>query len=126
MEIPLVGIVPAGYPKEVFEDLAEKIEIPEWITRGKNRENLFCIQVEGKSMIDAYIDEGDIVILEKTQTASSGEMVLALLDDNSITLKRLKLEKDKILLVPENPDFKSIEVKSLRIIGKVIGIIRRY
>ena len=126
IEIPLVGLVPAGYPKEVFEDMVEKIEIPEWIAREKSKENLFCIQIEGKSMIDAYIDDGDIVILEKTQTASPGEMVLALLDDGSITLKRLKSGKNGILLVPENPDFKPIKVENLRIIGKVIGVIRKY
>jgi repressor LexA len=126
IEIPLVGLVPAGYPKEVFEDLEEKIEVPEWIARGKREESLFCIQVEGKSMVDAYIDDGDIVILEKTQTASSGEMVLALLDDGSVTLKRLRLEKNEVYLVPENPDFKPIKVEELRIIGKVIGVIRRY
>lgn len=125
-EIPLVGLVPAGHPKEVFENFAEKIEIPEWMARGKKEENLFCIQVEGKSMIDAYINEGDIVLIEKTQTASSGEMVLALLDDGSVTLKRLKLKKDGVYLIPENPDFRAIKVKELRIIGKVIGVIRKY
>ncbi|MCP2519809.1 transcriptional repressor LexA [Candidatus Aminicenantes bacterium AC-708-M15] len=126
IEIPLVGLVPAGYPKEVFENLGENIEIPEWISRGKSKKNLFCIQVEGKSMIDAYIDDGDIVILEKANTASSGEMVLALLDDGSVTLKRLKLEKDGIYLIPENPEFKPIKIENLKIIGKVIGVIRRY
>ena len=125
VRVPLVGLVPAGQPKEVFDVSGEAVEVPEWMV-GRRRDNIFCINVEGKSMVDAYIDDGDRVLVERTNTASSGEMVVALLDDGTITLKRLRLDNGRILLVPENPDFKPIEVKELKILGRVIGVLRKY
>lgn len=77
-------------------------------------------------MIDAYIDDGDLVVIERTDVANSGEMVVALLEDGSVTLKRLRREKDRVLLVPENPAFQPIEVKEVRIVGRVVGVIRKY
>ncbi|MFQ5721501.1 MAG: transcriptional repressor LexA [Candidatus Aminicenantales bacterium] len=125
VRIPLVGLVPAGQPREVFDVSGEAVEVPEWMV-GRRRGNIFCINVEGKSMIDAYIDDGDRVLVERSNTASSGEMVVALLDDGTITLKRLRLDNGHISLVPENPDFEPIKVKELRILGRVIGVLRKY
>lgn len=123
--VPLVGLVPAGHPRETFEISGEGLDVPAWMV-GRKRGNIFCIQVEGKSMVDAYIDDGDRVLLERTNTTNSGEMVVALLDDGSVTLKRLRLEKGKAFLVPENPDFDEIEVEELRVLGRVIGVLRKY
>ena len=123
--VPLAGLVPAGQPKEVFDVSGEAVEIPEWMV-GRKRGNIFCIRVDGKSMVDAYIDDGDWVLVERTNSASSGETVVALLDDDSVTLKRLKIEDGDVLLVPENPEFKPIEVRELRILGRVIGVLRKY
>jgi repressor LexA len=125
VRVPLVGVAPAGRPEEVFDSLGESVEVPEWMV-GRRRGNVFCIRVAGKSMVDAYIDDGDRVLLERTNTASSGEMVVARLDDGSVTLKRLRREDGRIFLVPENPDFKPIEVKELRVVGRVIGLLRKY
>ena len=125
VRVPLVGLVPAGQPREAFDVSGEAVEVPEWMV-GRKKGNIFCINVEGKSMIDAYIDDGDRVLVERTNTASSGEMVVALLDDGTITLKRLRLNNGQIFLVPENPDFKPIKVKKLRILGRVIGLLRKY
>ncbi len=125
LRVPLVGLVPAGQPREVFDVSGEAVEVPEWMV-GRRKGNIFCINVEGKSMIDAYIDDGDRVLVERTNTASSGEMVVVLLDDGTITLKRLRLDNGHIFLVPENPDFKPIKVKELRILGRVIGVLRKY
>ncbi|MFO7981482.1 MAG: transcriptional repressor LexA [Candidatus Aminicenantes bacterium] len=125
VQVPLAGLVPAGDPKEVFDTSEDAVDIPEWML-GPKKGNVFCVQVEGKSMVDAFIDDGDRVLLERTNTASSGEMVVAILDDGSITLKRLKLEKGNVFLVPENPEFKPIRVSELRIIGRVIGVLRKY
>lgn len=125
VRLPLVGLVPAGTPREMFDTLGETVEVPAWFS-GRRRGNLFCLRVTGKSMIDAYIDDGDLVVIERTEVANSGEMVVALLEDGSVTLKRLRREKDRVLLVPENPAFKPIEVKELRIVGRVVGVIRKY
>lgn len=123
--VPLVGLVPAGQPREAFEISGEGLDVPAWMV-GRKRGNIFCIQVEGKSMVDAYIDDGDRVLLERTSTTNSGEMVVALLSDGSVTLKRLRLEKGKAFLVPENPDFEEIEVEELKVLGRVIGVLRKY
>ncbi|MCX8160170.1 MAG: transcriptional repressor LexA [Candidatus Saccharicenans sp.] len=125
VRLPLVGLVPAGTPREMFDTLGETVEVPSWFASRKQG-NLFCLRVTGKSMIDAYIDDGDLVVIEQTEVASSGEMVVALLEDGSVTLKRLRREKDRVLLVPENPAFRPIEVKELRIVGRVVGVIRKY
>lgn len=125
LRLPLVGLVPAGSPREMFDTLGESVEIPAWFA-GRKSGNLFCLKVTGKSMIDAYIDDGDLVVIERTETANSGEMVVALLEDGTVTLKRLRREKDRVLLVPENPAFKPIEAKEVRIVGRVAGVIRKY
>jgi repressor LexA len=125
VRVPLLGPVPAGSPKEIFDLPGEAVDVPDWMV-GRRRGNVFCLKVEGKSMIDAYIDDGDRVVLERTDTASAGEMIVARLDDGSVTLKRLRRDKDRFLLVPENPDFKPIEVKALRVLGRVIGVLRKY
>ncbi len=125
VQVPLAGLVPAGDPKEVFDISDDAVDVPEWML-GRKQGNVFCVQIEGKSMADAYIDHGDRVLLERTHTANSGEMVVAVLEDGSITLKRLKLDKGKIFLVPENPEFKPIQVSELKIIGRVIGVLRKY
>lgn len=125
VKVPLLGFVPAGYPREVFDTSGDAVDVPEWMV-GRKRGNVFCVQVEGKSMVDAYIDDGDRVLLERTSSANSGEMVVAFLDDGSITLKRLKLDNGNISLVPENPEFEPIAVKKLRVLGRVIGVLRKY
>ena len=125
VRVPLVGFVPAGQPKEVFDVSGEAVEVPEWMVCRK-KGNIFCIHVEGKSMVDAYIDDRDRVLVERTNSASSGDMVVALLDDDSVTLKRLRIENGNISLVPENPKFEPIKVRELRVLGKVIGVLRKY
>jgi repressor LexA len=125
VKVPLVGVAPAGRPQEVFDSLGETVDIPDWLV-GRRRGSVFCIRVTGKSMVDAYIDDGDRVLLERTDTANSGEMVVARLDDGSVTLKRLRRENGRIFLVPENPEFAPVEVKELRVVGRVIGLLRKY
>lgn len=125
VKVPLVGFVPAGHPREMFDTSGDAVDVPKWML-GRKKGNVFCVQVEGKSMVDAYIDDGDRVLVERTASANSGEMVVAFLDDGSITLKRLKMENGGIFLVPENPEFKPIAVRELRVLGRVIGVLRKY
>jgi repressor LexA len=124
-KVPLVGLVPAGDPREVFDVSGEAVDVPDWMV-GRRKGNIFCLSVDGKSMVDAYIDDGDRVLVERTNTASSGEMVVALLDDGSVTLKRLRVDNGNVFLIPENPEFEPIRVKELRILGRVIGVLRKY
>jgi repressor LexA len=125
VKVPLVGLVPAGYPRESFDLSGEAVNVPDWMV-GRKRGNIFCVQVDGKSMVDAYIDDGDRVLVERTNTANSGEMVVAFLDDGSVTLKRLRIDNGDIFLVPENPEFEPVRVKELRVLGRVIGVLRKY
>jgi repressor LexA len=125
LRVPMAGLVPAGTPRESFDFSGGAMDIPEWMI-GRRRGNVFCIRVEGKSMIDAYIDDGDNVLLERTNSANSGEMVVAMLDDGSVTLKRLRREDGKTFLVPENPAFRPFEVENVRVLGRVIGVLRKY
>jgi repressor LexA len=121
--VPLMGIVPAGSPLEVFESLGEEIELPEWMLESGGDTAAF--RVQGESMKDAYIQDGDVVVVKQTPSAEAGEMVVALLDDSSITLKRLKRDGRKIWLMPENPEFEPI-YDPFQLIGKVVGVLRRY
>jgi len=125
VRVPLVGLVPAGSPQEAFEMSGEAMDIPDWMV-GRRRGNVFCIRVQGKSMIDAFIDDGDHVLLERTNTVASGEMIVGRLEDGTVTLKRLRRENDRTILVPENPAYRPFEVENLLILGRVIGILRKY
>ncbi|MEN8222071.1 MAG: transcriptional repressor LexA [Acidobacteriota bacterium] len=121
--VPLVGIVPAGSPLEIFESLGEEVELPEWmVDKGGDK---VALRVQGESMRDAYIREGDIVIIKKTPDAESGDMVVALMEDSTITLKRLKKREGSVWLIPENPEFEPIH-DPFELVGKVIGVLRRY
>jgi repressor LexA len=121
--IPLLGFIPAGKPIEVFES-DEQIEVPSWmIPKGVD---VFALKVSGKSMVDAYVDDGDIVIVEKTSNANSGEMIVAQFPDGSVTLKKLKIENGEAMLVPQNPQFKPIPARGAKILGRLIGVIRKY
>jgi repressor LexA len=125
VKVPVAGLVPAGAARESFDVSGEAMDVPSWMV-GRRRGNIFCIRVDGKSMIDAYIDDGDHVLLERTNTANSGEMVVARLEDGSVTLKRLRRDNGHVFLVPENPAFQPIEAPEARILGRVIGVLRKY
>lgn len=121
--VPLMGIVPAGSPLEVFADLGEEVNLPEWMVEKGG--DIVAFRVQGESMKDAYIQDGDIVIVRRTARAENGEMVVALLSDSSITLKRLKRENQSYCLVPENPEYEIIR-DTFELVGKVVGVLRRY
>ncbi len=125
VRVPVAGLVPAGDPRESFDVSGDAMDVPAWMV-GRRRGNIFCIRVDGKSMIDAYIDDGDHVILERTNSANPGEMIVARLDDGSVTLKRLRRDNGKIFLMPENPSFQPLEVGELKVLGRVIGVLRKY
>ena len=126
MRFPLVGKIAAGYPIEKVED-QEEIDLQELIGAPEDRpESTFALQVEGDSMRDEGILDGDIVIVERTQVAQNGDRIVALLPDGSTTLKTFYKEDDHIRLQPANPDFEPIRVKFCQVQGIVRGVVRRY
>jgi repressor LexA len=125
VELPLLGLVAAGSPIEAIE-ASETIFVPENMV---GRRETYVLQVKGDSMIDEQIRDGDYVIVENRQTADDGEMVIALLDGENVTLKKLYREGGgRVRLQPANARLEPIFVDQdrIRIQGVVIGILRKY
>lgn len=121
--VPLFGLIAAGAPIEAIEDRSVTVDLPPKFLDGRGE--IFCLQVTGESMIDAHIMDGDIIILRKQETANDGEIVVALLEDNSATLKTFRrLKGGKVLLVPHNPQHKPLAVEKVKIQGRLIGLLR--
>jgi repressor LexA len=103
-------------------DAGEVLEVPASM---EARPDSYVLRVRGKSMIDALIDDGDFVIVQPQATARDGDIVVALLEDNGVTLKRYFREKDRIRLQPANSEMEPIYATDVQIQGKVVGVIRR-
>ena len=103
--IPILGKIAAGHPIEAITDNTNYIDIPQSLL-GKG--DFFLLEVEGDSMINAGIFDGDQVIIEKRNDAKNGEIVVALIDNNEATLKRIYKRGQQLALQPENPDFKTV------------------
>lgn len=123
IKIPLLGTIAAGQPIEAVEN-KETITVPR-SQISKSGEH-FALKVQGDSMIDEGIFNGDTVIIRKQPNAENGETVVALINDNEVTLKKIYREKNGFRLQPANPDIKPIFVKELVIQGKVISVIRSF
>lgn len=121
--LPLVGLITAGAPIEAIENREAEIAVPVEITRGRQ---CYILKVRGDSMIESLIADGDMVIVEKTEYAKNGDMVVAVLDDGTATLKKFYKEKNYVRLQPANKKYQPILAKSVLIRGRVIGIIRKY
>jgi repressor LexA len=122
LSLPVMGEIAAGQPIEAYEDAAETLEVPRSL---EAHEDSYVLRVRGKSMIDALIDDGDFVIVQPQATARDGDIVVALLEDNGVTLKRFFREKDRIRLQPANAEMDPIYATDVQIQGKVVGVIRR-
>ncbi|HEY91331.1 MAG TPA: repressor LexA [Dehalococcoidia bacterium] len=129
--VPLLGIIAAGEPIPVptsdswQSQALETLDVPEDITQGKQ---LYALRVKGLSMIDALIDDGDIVLMEPAHSAENGDMVAVWLkDEQEVTLKKFFLEEDKIRLQPANQSMKPIyqAADNVEVQGKVAAVIRK-
>lgn len=121
--VPLLGLIAAGSPIEAIEDQTVTVDIPPQFL--DHRGEIYCLQVTGDSMIDAHIMDGDVIVVRKQDTADDGEIVVALLDDGSATLKTLRrLKGGKVMLMPHNPAHKPITVENVDIKGRLVGLIR--
>lgn len=121
-EIPLLGWVSAGQPVDISED-NERVTVPANMVK----RNSYALRVRGHSMIDDNIEDGDIIVIEKRETASNGESVIAMINGETVTLKKFYVEKDGIRLQPANPEMDPIFLhnEEVQILGIVTGVIRQ-
>lgn len=122
--IPVLGRVTAGAPILAVENYEDYVDFP-LVHSGLSHSQLFALRVQGYSMKDAGILDGDLVVVSKTGYAEDGQIVVALLEDEA-TVKTFYREADGFRLQPQNPDFEPIYTKDLCILGKVVGVMRFY
>ncbi len=125
-ELPFLGRIAAGNPIEAITGSFEQISVPNYLIN--NKYDHFTLEVTGDSMIDAGIYDGDIVIIRRTEIANSGDIVVALIDQNEVTLKRFRSFKNSIALEPANKNYK-IRIfgeDRVKIQGKLVGLIRKF
>jgi repressor LexA len=120
---PIVGDIAAGQPIYANEDRTETMTLP--VELAPAGHDTFVLRVRGKSMIEDHIDNGDYVVVQQQDTARDGEIVVALLEDNTATLKRFYKERDRVRLQPANSEMEPIYARDVKIQGRVIGVIRR-
>ena len=123
VNVPLLGKVAAGNPIEAIENPNEYFSLPKELVPMNH--DVFTLEVSGDSMINVGIFDGDIVIVKKDRTANNGEIVVAMTDENEVTLKRFYKEKDHIRLQPENDYLEPIILNNVTILGKAIGLYRK-
>ena len=119
-QVPVLGKVTAGNPILAVEQIEDYIPYPT-----RDAEGLFALRVSGLSMRDAGILDGDLIVADKNITARSGDIVVAMIEDEA-TVKRLGFEGGVPVLYPENPDFEPIYAERIDILGRVVGSFRQY
>jgi len=125
-ELPFLGRIAAGNPIEAITGSFEQISVPNYLIN--NKDEHFTLEVTGDSMIEAGIYDGDIVVIRKMEVANSGDIVVALIDQNEVTLKRFRSFKNSIALEPANKNYK-IRIfgeDRVKIQGKLVGLIRKF
>jgi repressor LexA len=125
VQIPLYGKIAAGTPIEALRDHSATVDIPaSMLGRGEH----YALTVEGDSMVDAGIQDGDTVLIERCETAENGTIVVALIDNNEVTLKRLRRKGDSIALEPANTQHKTriFGPDRVKLQGRLVGLTRRY
>ena len=124
VKVPLLGKVACGNPIEAIEQPNEFFTIPATLIPAK--ESVFTLKCSGDSMINVGIYDGDYVIVQKQKVARNGDIVVALTEENEVTLKTFYKEKDHIRLQPENDSLSPIIVQNCTILGKAIGLYRKF
>jgi repressor LexA len=121
VDIPLLGWIAAGQPVDMFEQ-HETVSVPANMVR----KDSYALRVRGDSMIDDNIQDGDVIIVEKRASAENGQSVVAMINGETVTLKKFYIEKDGIRLQPANQTLQPIYLKNedIQILGIVMGVIR--
>ena len=122
ISVPLVGRVTAGQPVLAVENIEETYPLPADLV---GHENVFMLKVDGESMIQAGILDGDFVIVRDQDSARNGDIIVALLDGEEATVKRYFHEKNRVRLQPENDSMEPIYTTDVAVLGKVVGVYRR-
>ncbi len=122
VQVPIIGKVTAGEPITAIEHVEEYFPLPENMV--PNTATVFILEISGDSMVEAGIHNGDKVIVKQQQSASNGDIVIAMTEENEATCKRFFKEDDHFRLQPENSTMMPILVPSVTILGKVIGLYR--
>ncbi|MEA4913269.1 MAG: transcriptional repressor LexA [Christensenella sp.] len=124
--IPLIGRVAAGLPMLAAENIEDAFPLPDVLMHGKEPEEVYMLRVNGESMRDAGIRDGDILVVNHNCSCTNGDIVVARVQGESATVKRFFREKDRVRLQPENELFEPIYVPydEVEISGKVIGLLR--
>ena len=120
--VPLVGRVTAGMPILAIENIEDYLVLPQSML---GHDDLFCLRVQGESMIDIGILDGDIVVLRQQNSADNGEIVVAMVEDEA-TLKRIFYEDGHVRLQPENRTMDPIIVENAEVLGKLVALIRQF
>ena len=125
VDIPLLGRIAAGVPIAAIQHETDRLAFPADMVRGGEH---FALEVNGDSMIEAGILDGDIVLIRRGQSADSGEIVVALVDDEEATLKRLRKKGGSIALEAANPAYETriFGPDRVKVQGRLVGLIRRY
>ncbi len=123
VQVPLLGKITAGNPIEAIERPDEYFHLPTYLI--PKQKEVFTLKVSGESMINAGIFDEDIVIVERTNTARNGEIVVAMTDENEVTLKTFYKEKNYFRLQPENDTMEPFIFDNITILGKAIGLYRK-
>ncbi len=130
-QVPLLGVITAGeplpYPEDTTDSERELVDVPEEFAPAGKLQNVYALRVRGYSMIDALIDDGDIVLIHYQETAENGQMVAARLrDDNAVTLKKFYHEGERVRLQPANVTMEPwyVNPDNVLIQGRVVGVLR--
>ena len=125
VQLPLYGRIAAGTPIEALRDHSVTVDVP---TNMLGRGDHYALEIEGDSMIEAGILDGDTVIIERCETADNGTIVVALIDDTEATLKKLRRKGDSIALEPANKKYETriFRPDQVQIQGRLVGLIRRF
>lgn len=124
VELPLMGYIAAGRPLEPHTDPNATFQISASMISGAK--SAYVLQVKGESMIEDGILDGDFAVIEKVSQANNGEIVVALVDDNLATLKRFYLVDGQVVLKPANSSMQPIYPKSIKIQGRLVGLVRKF
>lgn len=123
IHVPVIGKVTAGMPITAVENVEEYFPLPEHFTSTHNSD-IFILNVEGDSMIEAGILDGDKVIVRSQTIAENGDIIVAMTEDNEATVKRFYKEKTRYRLQPENSAMNPIYLQNVSVLGKVVGLFR--